>query len=292
MKIRVLSLFDGISVGMLALKKAGFEVEKYYSSEIKEKAMKCSFNNWGDLIEQIGDVRNVNGKDYDVDILIGGSPCQNFSRARASHCNVIDGLAGEQSSLFFEYLRILKENKPKYFFFENVVMPADDQKTINRLLGVKPIRANSALVSYQKRDRLYWTNIPGIELPEDRHINFQDFKDTDEEYCDRFMVKRTPSREKMWGNGNGECPNVTNREKINCITLKQDRWKNAGLVEYKGFCRYLTTRELEIGQTLPVGYTSGLSKNESENVIGDAWTADMIAHFFGYLKKDMEREGI
>lgn len=284
------SLFDGISVGMLALKRAGFDVEKYYASEIKTKAMKCSFNNWGDAIEQIGDVRKVDGKKYDVDIIIGGSPCQNFSRARTSHCNVIDGLAGEQSSLFFEYLRILKENNPKYFFLENVWMPIDDQKIINRLLGVEPIRANSSLVSYQQRDRLYWTNIPGIELPKDRHINFQDYKDTDEEYCDKFIVNRTPSRERMWGDGNGECPNVTNREKINCITLKQDRWKNSGLIAYKDFCRYLTTRELEIGQTLPVGYTKGLSKNEAEDVIGDAWTADMIAHFFGYLKRDMEKK--
>lgn len=95
MKIRVLSLFDGISVGMLALKRAGFDVEKYYASEIKTKAMKCSFNNWGDAIEQIGDVRKVDGKKYDVDIIIGGSPCQNFSRARTSHCNVIDGLERE-----------------------------------------------------------------------------------------------------------------------------------------------------------------------------------------------------
>lgn len=87
-----------------------------------------------------------------------------------------------------------------------------------------------------------------------------------------------------------ETENVTNREKINCITLKQDRWKNSGLIAYKDFCRYLTTRELEIGQTLPVGYTKGLSKNEAEDVIGDAWTADMIAHFFGYLKRDMEKK--
>ncbi|WP_244091393.1 hypothetical protein [Mediterraneibacter gnavus] len=184
----------------------------------------------------------------------------------------------------------MKENNPKYFFLENVWMPIDDQKIINRLLGVEPIRANSSLVSYQQRDRLYWTNIPGIELPKDRHINFQDYKDTDEEYCDKFIVNRTPSRERMWGDGNGECPNVTNREKINCITLKQDRWKNSGLIAYKDFCRYLTTRELEIGQTLPVGYTKGLSKNEAEDVIGDAWTADMIAHFFGYLKRDMEKK--
>lgn len=113
MKIRALSLFDGISVGMLALKRAGFEVEKYYASEIKAKAMKCSFNNWGDSIEQIGDVRNVDGRKYDVDILIGGSPCQNFSRARTSHCNVIDGLAGEQSSLRLlknSYSQCMKEN--------------------------------------------------------------------------------------------------------------------------------------------------------------------------------------
>lgn len=289
MGIKILSLFDGISVGMLAMKKAGIDVEKYYASEIKTKAIECNKNNWGDKIEQIGDVRNVDGRLYDVDILIGGSPCQNFSRARTSHCKVVDGLAGEQSSLFFEYLRIYKECKPKYFFLENVWMKEDDQKIITRLMGVEPIRANSNLVSYQNRDRLYWTNIPGIELPKDRHINFQDYKDTDEEYCDKYIVKRTKSREKMWGDGNGECPNVTEREKINCITLKQDRWKNSGLVRYKDFCRYLTTRELEIGQTLPEGYTRGLSKLAAEDVIGDAWTADMIAHFFTFLKKDLEQ---
>ena len=110
-------------------------------------------------------------------------------------------------------------------------------------MGVEPIRANSSLVSYQQRDRLYWTNIPGIELPKDRHINFQDYKDTDEEYCDKFIVNRTPSRERMWGDGNGECPNVTNREKINCITLKQDRWKNSG---YEIFKTYLYACNKEI----------------------------------------------
>ena len=91
----------------------------------------------------------------------------------------------------------------------------------------------------------------------------------------------------MWGNGiNGNCKNVTNETKINCITCRQDRWKNVGLVEFEDFCRYLTTTELEIGQTLPVGYTRMLNKHQAANVIGDGWTVDVIAHIFSFLPQE------
>ena len=283
-KLNVLSLFDGISCGQIALERAGIEVNKYFASEIKKSAIQVTMEHYPNTI-QLGDVRGIKGEDLPtIDLLIGGSPCQNLSQARTIQGQDRDGLTGDKSSLFFEYVRLLKEVNPKFFLLENVVMPKEDEEMFTRLLGVEPIRINSKLVSYQQRDRLYWTNIPGIEQPEDKNINFQDYKDTDPEYCRKFKVKRTPSREKMWA---GACPNVTHREKINCITVKQDRWKNSGLVEFEDFCRYLTTRELEIGQTLPVGYTKSLSKSQAENVIGDGWTVDVIAHIFQSLKAEI-----
>ncbi len=178
--MKVLSLFDGISCGMVALERAGVTVDMYLASEIKPAALACS-----------------------------------------------------------------KENYPQI--------------------------------------------IHNITTPEDKHISYQDYKDMDETYCDMFITPKTPSREKMWGDGiNGVCKNVTHCEKIGCLTTKQDRWRNSGLVEYKGFCRYLTTRELEIAQTLPVGYTKMLTKTQSENVLGDCWTVDVIAHIFKGLREAQE----
>lgn len=170
---------------------------------------------------------------------------------------------------------------------ENVrITRPDDLAEINGLLQVKPIRINSNLVSFQNRDRFYWTNIPNVTIPNDKGVDFQNYKDTDENYCDKFIVPRTRSREIMWGNGvNGKCKNITYCNKVNCLTLKQDRWANSGLIAYKDFCRYLTTRELELAQTLPVGYTKMLTRTQSENVLGDCWTVDVIAHIFSGLKE-------
>lgn len=295
--LNVLSLFDGISCGMVALERAGYKVNNYFASEIKAFAIKCSKENNPNVIH-IGDVKKVhfwrgtlyteNGQ-YDVgniDLVIGGSPCQNFSVARVLNKKTIDGLQGDQSKLFYEFERILKEVNPRYFLLENVkISKKDDLEEINALLGVQPIRINSNLVSYQNRDRFYWTNIPNVTVPQDKRISFQDHKDTEEDYCDRFIVPKTASREKMWGNGiNGRCKNVTLCDKVNCLTLKQDRWNNSGLVEYKGFCRYLTTRELEKAQTLPVGYTRMLTKSQAENVLGDCWTVGVIAHIFSGIE--------
>ena len=212
--MKVLSLFDGISCGRVALQRAGVPVESYYASEIKPFAIRCSKENNPD-VTHIGDINEVHfwrGKLYveetryhikDIDLLIGGSPCQNFSVARCSNKKTIDGLQGEQSALFYEYARILQEIKPRYFLLENVrITRQADLNEINSLLGVEPIRINSNLVSYQNRDRFYWTNIPGVTVPTDRGISFQDYKDSDEEYCDNFIVPHTPSRERLWGGWN------------------------------------------------------------------------------------------
>ena len=296
--MKVLSLFDGMSCGQIALERIGIKVDKYYASEIKKTAIKVTQHNYPNTI-QLGDVTKLSYKNgilysengnYNVgkiDLLIGGSPCQNFSIA-----NLFDrgGLDGVKSRLFYEYLRLLKEIEPTYFLLENVKMNKDSYKQLNEYLGVKGIEINSKLVSYQNRPRIYWTNIPNVTVPEDRNINFQDYKDTDIEYCRQFKVNKTPSRIRMWNDGLGKssrqnCGNVTNSEKIFCLTRKQDRCPNSGLVEFEDFCRYLTRRELEIAQTVPVGYTNCVSYNQAQDLLGDGWTVDVIAHIFKELNK-------
>ena len=300
--MNVLSLFDGISCGQVALERVGIKVDNYYASEIKKHAIKITQKHFPNTI-QIGDVTKVKYKDGilytengdfkvgKIDLLVGGSPCQNFSIARTCMYE-IDGLKGDKSKLFYEYLRILKEVNPDYFLLENVKMKKESYEELNSYLGVKGILINSELVSFQKRPRIYWSNIPNISIPEDKHINFQDYKDTDYDYCSQFKVKRTTSREKMWNNGqgrNGElrsCANVTNSNKVYCLTRKQDRCPNSGLIDFDDFCRYLTRRELELAQTLPLGYTDELSYRQMQDVTGDGWTVDVIVHILKGLKGD------
>ena len=299
--MNVLSLFDGISCGQLALNRAAIKIDNYYASEIKKYAIKVTQKHFPNTI-QIGDVTKVKYKDGilytengefkvgKIDLLIGGSPCQNFSMARACMYE-IDGLKGDKSKLFYEYLRILKEVKPNYFLLENVKMKKESYEELNSYLGVKGILINSELVSFQKRPRIYWSNIPNITIPEDKHINFQDYKDTDHDYCNQFKVKKTPSREKMWNNGQGRnselrsCDNITKSNKIYCLTRKQDRCPNSGLIEFDNFCRYLTRREIELAQTLPLGYTDELSYRQMQDVCGDGWTVDVIVHILKGLKE-------
>lgn len=304
--ITVLSLFDGISCGQLALKRAGIKVRKYYASEIKKIAIKVTMEHFPDTV-QIGDIEKVrynretkeliteNGvyQTEGIDLVIGGSPCQNFSIARVSMgTKEIEGLKGDKSKLFYEYLRILREVQPKYFLLENVKMKKASENELNQYMGVNGLHINSELVTFAKRPRIYWTNIQGVKAPEDKKINFQDFKDTDQEYCKDFKVKRTPSRERMWNSGKGRetesnCENITNAEKIGCITRKQDRCPNSGLIEFEDFCRYLTRREIELAQTLPIGYTDSLTYNQMQDVCGDGWTVDVITHILRYAKETL-----
>ena len=305
MGLKVLSLFDGISCGQIALKRAGIEVEKYFASEIKKSAIETTQLHFPNTV-QIGDVTKVwysNGTLYtekgnfeigNIDLLIGGSPCQNFSVARVSMgTKQMEGLEGDKSSLFYEYLRLKRQVNPRWFLLENVKMKKSSEAELNHFMGTAGIHINSKLVSFQKRERIYWSNIKGIEQPKDKKISFQDFKDTDEEYCRQFKAKRTPSRERMWNNGKGRetssnCENITYSEKVGCITRKQDRCPNSGLIECEDFCRYLTRREIEIAQTLPVGYTDNLTYGQMQDVCGDGWTVDVIRHIFSYLKKELE----
>lgn len=297
--MKILSLFDGISCGQIALERVGIKVDKYYASEIKKHAIEVTKEHYPNTIH-IGDVTKVsysNGVLYtengnfevgNIDLLIGGSPCQNFSIASVSQL----GLEGEKSKLFYEYLRLLKEVKPKYFLLENVKMKKESEKQLNEYLGVEGIHINSNLVSFQNRPRIYWTNIPNITLPNNKKVNFQDFKDVDYEYCKQFKVNKTPSREKMWNNGQGKtphlgtCANITYSDKVYCITRKQDRSPNSGLIEFEDFCRFLTRREIELAQTLPVGYCDRVSYGQMQDLCGDGWTVDVIAHIFKGIKQE------
>lgn len=296
--MNVLSLFDGISCGKVALERAGFKNFTYYASEIDKDAIKISEYNHKGII-RIGDVCKVSYKDGilytekgnfsvgKIDLLIGGSPCQSFSQAAAYSGNQI-GLDGK-SKLFFEYLRILneiKEDNPNLkFLLENVNMRKDSKFELDEYLGVEGIYCNSELVSFQKRSRFYWTNW-SWDIHADRNISFQDFKQTDGEF--KTLNKDMKSYQRMWNNGEGSnsqssCANVTHSDKVYCLTTKQDRCPNSGLIAYKDFCRYLSQEELEMAQTLPIGYTSCVSYNKAAKALGNGWTVDVIAHILSSL---------
>jgi len=194
--MNVLSLFDGMSCGQIALNRLGFKIDNYFASEIDKHAIKVTMANYPDTI-QIGDVTQIDGIDLpQIDLLIGGSPCQGFSFA-GKQLNFND----PRSALFFEYVRLLKECQPKYFFLENVKMKKEYQDVITQYLGVEPIELNSALVSAQNRKRLYWTNIPGFDTPKDRGILLKDivhefcFTDREKSHCIISSIGRTTQRE-------------------------------------------------------------------------------------------------
>ena len=167
--MNVLSLFDGLSCGQIALNRAGIKYDKYYASEIDKHAIKVTQKNYPNTV-QLGNVLDVKAENLPkIDLLIGGSPCQGFSFA-GKQLNFED----PRSKLFFEFVRLLEEIKPKYFLLENVKMKKEYQDVITEHLGVEPIEINSALVSAQNRKRLYWTNIPGVTIPNDKGILLKD----------------------------------------------------------------------------------------------------------------------
>lgn len=167
--MNVLSLFDGMSCGQIALERAGIKVDNYFASEIDKYAIQVTQKNYPNT-KQIGSVVDVKGEYLPkIDLLIGGSPCQGFSFA-GKQLNFED----PRSSLFFEFVRLLKECKPKYFLLENVKMKKEYEQVITEYLGVEPIEINSSLVSAQNRKRLYWTNLPNITQPQDINIALMD----------------------------------------------------------------------------------------------------------------------
>jgi DNA (cytosine-5)-methyltransferase 3A len=184
--MKVLSLFDGISCAYEGCVRAGIDVKEYYACEIDKYAIKVSQSRHPDIIRPTNDVRELIGTMVpEIDLLIGGSPCQDLSIAKKDR----KGLSGDRSGLFWEYVRILKEVKPKYFILENVAsMPKADRDIITKEMGVEPVMFNASLVSAQMRKRLFWTNIK-FELPEDKGIVLKDILQPDAEVDDRMVTK-------------------------------------------------------------------------------------------------------
>jgi DNA (cytosine-5)-methyltransferase 3A len=185
--IKILSLFDGISCAQVAINNIGIKDYIYYASEIDKYAIQITQKNYPNTI-QLGDVSYIKGNDFsDIDLMIGGSPCQDLSIAGKR-----TGLYGTKSILFWEFVRLLEEVKPKYFVLENVFsMGQKNKQIISDVLGVQPIMIDAALVSAQKRKRYFWTNIPNIQLPENQNIFIKDILVNSEEVADRFIFHRT-----------------------------------------------------------------------------------------------------
>lgn len=296
--MKVLSLFDGISCGMVALERAKIPVERYVAYEIDGNAIKISKKNY-QQIEHCGDVTTADFSQYKgFDMVIGGSPCTFWSLARSTHAKhkrevFPEGLGWE---LFEHFERAIKETGAKWFLYENnssISRPI--KEAISRKLGVEGVEINSELFSAQRRKRTYWTNIPIGMLPESCDICLKDIFETDESVLDEYIVPKTPSRIRMWNDGKGRvdgaicCDNITHKLKSGTVTSKQDRNYNAGLIEYKDFCRYLTIKEQERLQTLPDDYTDGVPKSQRTKCLGNGWTVDVIAHILkGIAQKEVD----
>ena len=282
--ITVLSLFDGMSCGQIALNKLGIKYDRYYASEIDKFAIAVAKKNYPDTIH-LGDVRGVRAEDLPkIDLLFGGSPCQSFSNAGKG-----EGFDGS-SGIFWEYVRVLKETTPKYFMLENVKMKKEWQDIISEALGVEPIAINSSLVSGQNRPRLYWTNIPGIEQPLDRGIKLRDILE-DDSIVDKQHLMTPKAMAYMDGMRNGtprwEYHKNPLDGKAACIVASFYKLSGLGVLDYRNLgkpCRRLTPLETERLQTVPDNYTESASRTQRYKMIGNGWTVDVIAHIFSYMK--------
>ena len=291
----VLSLFDGISCGQLALERVGVKVDKYFASEINQSSIKVCMTNFPNTI-QLGDVRNIRTSDLPkIDLLIGGSPCQDLSGAKPNG----EGLNGEKSKLFYEFVRILQELKPTWFLLENVKMKKEWQNIISNILGVQPIEINSNLVSAQNRQRLYWTNIPNISKPKDKGILIKDiiYDDTYKIFSDERIEKTKIATKKYlrWdlsGKGYQSQNDRAYYKKGKLCTLPHVNPSNKlNIVLEDGRYRRLHPIEAERAQTLPDNYTKGLSDGKRLSIIGDGWTVDVIAHILSHINNNEVKSG-
>lgn len=301
--MNVLSLFDGMSCGQIALNRANIQYNNYFASEIDKNAIKVTQHHYPNTV-QLGDVTKIEFIATKIDLLIGGSPCQGFSFA-GKQLNFDD----PRSKLFFEFVRLVNDCKPTYFLLENVVMKKEYQDVITQYLGVEPIKINSSLVSAQNRVRLYWTNIPNVKEPEDRNISLSDILEDDSIINPRAIRGRRLNKATIIGrrlNPDGkrkdydkdipitQCLEVraTNTNKSNCLTtVDKDNvlttmpiGRHPNAFKDKLPFRYYTLKEYERLQTIPEGYTSVVSTSQAKKMIGNAWTVDVIAHIFSYMK--------
>mgnify|MGYP001042548359 CR=1 FL=1 len=358
--INVFSMFDGMSCGQLALKKAGIPVGTYHASEIDKWAIQITKKNFPFTFD-MGDITKLEDwrlefirDEIGIDLVIGGSPCQGFSFA-GNQLNFDD----PRSKLFFDFVRVLKILKPKYFLLENVRMKKESQDIISEYLGVEPIAINSNLVSAQNRYRLYWTNIP-FDIPEDKGIILADIledgvTDREKSHCldaNYFKGGNLKSyfekhrRQLVFNNKGGAIRGRYNKDgkiqqqlelrpddKTNTLTTVQkdnvivNGCIQVGEADLKGFdiikrvyspkgkaptrttmggghrepkvivdeltWRKLTVKECERLQTVPDGYTEGVSNTQRYKMLGNGWTVDVIAHILkGIKEEELEPQAI
>lgn len=262
----------------------------YYASEINPYSIKITQHNFPNTI-QLGDVNNYNDWELPtIDLLIGGSPCQNISNLNAKH----EGLDGEKSALFYKYLGALHKFKPKYFLLENVVGHKESIKTITKELGVEPIKINSSLVSAQNRQRYYWTNIPFVGLPEDKNIMLKDILQPMSE-CEDYILNTKHERVLRWllsEKGQNTIKkgfasiNAMKNGKARCITRRSRPSWNCTYIEENGIYRFMTEIEYERLQTLDDNYTNvpNVPSMKRYEALGDGWTVDVIAWILGFMK--------
>lgn len=293
--MKILSLFDGISCGMVALQRAGIPVDRYVAYEIEPNAIKISKKNYPQ-IERCGDVTKADYEQYrGFDAIFAGFPCQDLSINKANR----QGLKGERSGLFWQLVRAINEVKPKRFLVENnYKMPEEDKAIISKTLGVQPILYDSGDVSPQSRWRLYWTNIPVTHPLPKKNIVVADI-------IEGSNGENLISEVKF--NGHERCTDRANKpvrigtigkggqgERVysiygKSVTLKANgggRGAKTGLYLIDGTVRKLTPLEAERCQTLPDNYTEvdGISMTNRLKCIGNGWTVDVIAHILSHIK--------
>jgi DNA (cytosine-5)-methyltransferase 3A len=299
--INVLSLFDGMSCGRIVLERAGIKVNKYFASEVDKYAIQVSTDNYPDTV-QVGSVTELTAKTFKkrrIDLLIGGSPCQSFSRSG-------DGSGFDGSSkLFWEYVRVLKElrevNPNIKFLLENVVMKKEWEAVITKELDVSPLLIDSKPVSAQKRQRLYWTNIEGVGQPEDENINLKDILTGDhEDISGHEIVVKQDGKDFYVKNGTKKGYLIANEGDSVNLEFPKSKTRRGRVGKKKTntlntACNYgvvfnnrlvkLNITELERLQNIPDGNTSAVSESQRRKMIGNGWTVDVIAHIFEGLKK-------
>ena len=320
--MNVLSLFDGISCARVALDRIGIEVNAYMASEIDKNAIKVSNKNYPDII-RVGSVVGLEVEGQ-IDLLIGGSPCQDLSIAKKGR----KGLDGDRSGLFWEYVRIMKECKPQWFILENVAsMPQADRDIITREMGVEPVMFNASLVSAQSRKRLFWTNIP-FTLPEDKGILLKDILQSNVD--DSFYVNKTMNANgkttgkvgyigegEQYGQGgqahrvystDGKTPTLssgpalvkighiggsdaqanrvyeTNGKSCTLSANGGGLGAKTGLYQSNDRIRKLTPVECERLQGLPDNYTEGVATTHRYKCLGNSFNVDVIAHILTRVK--------
>ena len=290
----VVSYFDGISCGQVALDKANIKVDNYFAYEINKHAIKVTQANYPNT-NQMGSVLDVDFDSLpDIDLLIGGSPCQDLTKTKKDRKN----LNGDSSKLFWEYVRIIKECKPKYFLLENVEMDSESERVVTETLGVKPVKINSSMVTAQNRPRIYWFNWDYTPISK-KNIVLNDIieDNVSQKYYLNELQKNKLNLNYKWSNGNsgiirhlggGRQQDRIYRSdgKMACL-LAGSKGSSPHLTKtyINGELRRLTPLEYERLQTLPDNYTNCISDMHRYESVGNGWTVDVITHLLNRIPR-------